>query len=279
MISIIVPVRNGLPWVEDQLHAIAAQGNDHDWELLVVDNGSTDGTAAVVDAFVEAHPWSRRVDGAGLAGAAAARNVGARAARGDLLAFCDADDVARPSWVAACVDALGSADIVAGVFDFTTLNGLAPAPATAASNEQLPFLPFGLSANLAVHRVAFEAVGGFDEALVTGEDVDLCWRLQLAGYRFALAPDAVVAKRDRAGFTQVFTQAMAYGRGAPVLYRRHRQSGATRNLRGAARSWLWLVAHLPQVATSGPQRNQWARGAGMRVGRLVGSAHDRVFFP
>jgi GT2 family glycosyltransferase len=144
---------------------------------------------------------------------------------------------------------------------------------------QLPFLPAGLGANLAVRRQAFDAVGGFAEDLVTGEDVDLCWRLQIAGYRFAVAEAAVVAKRDRVGFTDVFRQGFAFGLGGPVLYRRHRPFGARRNLGGAARSWLWLVLRSPALVRAGSLRSQWARAAGMRTGRLVGSVRERVFFP
>ena len=77
------------------------------------------------------------------------------------------------------------------------------------------FLPFALSANLAVRREVFEAVHGFDEELSPEEDVDLCWRLQLAGYRFTVAADAVVEKRERATGLPTFRAAWAYGRCGP----------------------------------------------------------------
>ena len=69
-------------------------------------------------------------------------------------------------------------------------------------------------------------MGGFDEELSVGEDIDLCWRLQLAGFRFALESGAVVFKREPTGFGEVFRQAFAYGRCGPVLYRRYRAVGA-----------------------------------------------------
>jgi GT2 family glycosyltransferase len=277
--SVIVPVRNGLPWLVDQLEALVDQQGAGPFEIIVVDNGSTDASAAAAAAWASRDDRIRVVDGASLSGAPAARNAGAGEARGDVLAFCDADDVVGAGWLSACTAALDGADVVAGLFDFWSLNGSAPMDPAPASMRQLPFLPAGLSANLAVRRGAFEEVGGFAEDLATGEDVDLCWRLQLAGFRFATAPGAVVAKRDRTGFVDVFKQAAAYGRGAPVLYRRHRAAGAGRNLGGAVRSWLWLVAHLPALLTPGPGRTEWARGAGMRTGRLVGSVRQRVFFP
>lgn len=279
MISVVVPVRNGMPWLEDQLRALADQECDDEWEVVIADNGSTDQSRQVVADWCQRYERMRLIDASAVDGAPAARNRGARAAGGDLLAFCDSDDVVHPGWLASCARALGSADVVAGIFDFWSLNGLPASPPMPASMLQLPFLPAGLSANLAVRRRAFDAVGGFAEELITGEDVDLCWRLQTEGYRFALEDGAVVSKRDRTGFLDVFQQGFAFGRGGAVLYRRHRAAGARRNLAGAARSWLWLLLHLPLLVESGNLRNQWARGAGMRTGRLVGSLTERVFFP
>ncbi len=268
-----------MPWLEDQLRALADQECDDEWEVVIADNGSTDRSRQVAADWCERHGRMRSIDASAVDGAPAARNAGARAARGDLLAFCDSDDVVGPGWLAGCARALGSADVVAGIFDFWSLNGLPESPPTPASMLQLPFLPAGLSANLAVRHEAFDAVGGFAEELVTGEDIDLCWRLQTAGYRFAIETGAVVSKRDRTGFREVFRQGLAFGRGGPVLYRRHRAAGARRNLAGAARSWLWLLVHVPLLVESGNLRNQWARGAGMRIGRLLGSLDQRVFFP
>jgi hypothetical protein len=145
--------------------------------------------------------------------------------------------------------------------------------------RQLGFLPAGLGANLAVRQQAFEAVGGFAEELLVGEDIDLCWRLQLAGYRFVIDFEARVAKRERPGFMQVFRQAAAYGRSGPALYRRYRETGARRNLRGAAKSWVWLIAAAPSLMRPGGHRLDWARAAGMRSGRLTGSVREGVFFP
>jgi glycosyltransferase involved in cell wall biosynthesis len=279
VISVVIPVRNAMPWLEDQLRAVVGQECDDEWEVVIADNGSTDQSRQVAAVWSERYGRIRWVDASAVQGAPAARNAGAQAAGGDLLAFCDSDDVVRPGWLASCARALESADVVAGIFDFWSLNGLPQSPPTPASMLQLPFLPAGLGANLAVRRQAFDAVGGFAEELVTGEDIDLCWRLQTEGYRFAIEEGAVVSKRDRTGFREVFQQGFAFGRGGPVLYRRHRAAGARRNLAGAVRSWLWLLLHAPLLVESGDLRNQWARAAGMRTGRMLGSVTERVFFP
>ncbi|MGO8870405.1 MAG: glycosyltransferase [Acidimicrobiales bacterium] len=278
MISVILPVRNGMPWLRGQLRSLADQECPEPWEVVVADNGSDDGTREFAESWTAEHGRFRVVDASAIGGAAAARNVGVRAAAGDLLAFCDADDVVAPGWLAACATALRDADVVAGSFDFWSLNGARASPSAPAATRQLGFLPAGLGANLAVRRPVFEAEGGFDEELLRGEDIDLCWRLQLRGFRFAIAPDAVVAKRERAGFTEVFHQAFAYGQCGPAFYRRYRDKGARRTLAGALKSWTWLVVSLGLLFHA-DRRSQWARAAGMRLGRLAGSVKERVFFP
>lgn len=287
MISVVVPVRDAMPWLDTQLEALTAQAFSGEWEVLLVDNGSTDASVETGKGWAKRNEVVRWMDASAVRGPGAARNAGVRSAHGDLLAFCDADDVVGPGWLAALDAALEVADVVAGVYDFGSLDGwpdedrrkernTSPRPAATA---QLGFLPAGLGANLAVRRGAFEAVGGFAEELLVGEDIDLCWRLQIDGFRFAVAPDAVVAKRGHPGFAQNFRHGTAYGFSGPALYRRHRDDGARPDLRGAARSWLWLLTRVPLLVRGTEVRSQWAHAAGMRTGRLRGSMKERVFFP
>lgn len=282
LISVIVPVRNGLPWLEDQLKALVAQQCRQTWEVIVADNVSTDLSVSVVQGFADLGHPVRFVDASAVHGPAAARNAGVRAAAGELLAFCDADDIVQPGWLAACVEALANADLVGGVFDSWSLNGLqAPCPRVFAlppAMRQFGFLQAGLSSNLAVHREAFDEVHGFAEDLTVGEDTDICWRMQLRGYKFVVAEDAVVARRDRSGFAKVLARFTAYGRCGPVLYRRFKGSGQKRELTVAAKSWAWLVLSIPRLAYR-DRRIEWAEIAGWRAGRLFESVKQGVFFP
>ena len=278
LISVVVPVRNGMPWIEHQLLALSTQEVPGEWEVVVADNGSEDDTRSCIERWSERDFRIHLVDASARRGAAAARNIGARSARSRHLAFCDADDVVRPGWLASMSTALCDADMVAGVFDFGALDGNPSSLPAPAATRQLGFLPFGLSANLAVSREVFEAVRGFDEALSPEEDVDLCWRLQLQGYRFSMAADAIVEKRERAPGLPTFRAAWAYGRCGPRLYVRYRAQGMRRDLRGAAKAWVWLVAALPGLVQRS-RRRQWVRTFAIRSGRLAGSIHLGVFFP
>jgi len=278
LISVVVPVRNGMPWIEQQLQALSTQEVPADWEVVVADNGSDDGTTACVQRWSERHPRIRLVDASARRGAAAARNKGVRSARGRLLAFCDADDVVRSGWLASICGALSGADLVAGMFDFGALDGHPSSFPVPAATRQLGFLPFALTANLAVRREIFEAAHGFNEELSPEEDVDLCWRLQLAGYRFTVAADAIVEKRGRATGRTTFRAAWAYGLCGPRLYVRYRAKGMRRDLRGAAKAWVWLIAASPGLVRPS-RRRSWIRTFGIRAGRLAGSVKLRVFFP
>ena len=273
-----MPVRDGLPWLNDQLAALAAQQCDEPWEVIVADNGSRDASVALARDWASRCSAIRVIDASARAGPAAARNVGVDAALGQFVAFCDSDDVVQPGWLKGFVTALADADVVAGVFDLHSLNDGVEGEPSPAATSQLGFLPAGLAANLAVRREAFTAVGGFDEVRFVGEDIDLCWRLQLAGYRFVVTNSAVVAKRERTSLRGLFARALAYGRCGPDLYRRYREQGASRDLAGSARSWVWLIVSLPRLGRA-DIRQQWVRAAGVRLGRLSGSLKERVFFP
>ena len=156
-------------------------------------------------------------------------------------------------------------------------NGPPEGPGPAATS-QLGFLPAGLAANLAARRQALEAVGGFDEGLTVGEDIDLCWRLQLEGFRFAVAPAALVAKRERPGSALCSAgpwRMVVAGRSCIAAI-----VGAARSadLSGAAKSWAWLVLALPRLGRRDVRRPGSAP-FGVRIGRLTGSVSERVFFP
>src|SRR5205807_133393 len=118
-------------------------------------------------------------------GLAYARNVGARAAAGQLLAFCDADDVADRRWLSELAAGAEEADIVGGRLEVELLNSELVRTWRGLPEDDLrrpvvlDYLPYAVGANFAVGREAFESVGGCDEAFeFCGDDVDLSWRIQ-----------------------------------------------------------------------------------------------------
>jgi len=284
VLSVVVPVRGRPELLVEQLEALAAQSAREPWETVVADDSDAgdDEVAQVVARFEGRVPGLRRVP-AGGKGAGHARNVGAAAAAGDKLAFLDADDVAAPGWVDAMAAALDRHAVVASRWEFERLN----TPETLASRtpaqldgpqryRRPPFLDHAGGCGLGVRREAFEAVGGFDERWPLLEDTDLTWRLQLAGYELAFAPDAVVHIRFRSGLAS-FTQAYGYGFYNVRLYKEYLPRGMPRI--GPLRSLesLWgLVRSLPEVFDR-EKRPRYVRRLGHRLGRLAGSIRFGVW--
>ncbi len=218
-ISVVIPTRDRSRPLARCLAALAEQEGCGDFEVVVVDDGSSRST---VTAEIVASDSRARLVHAGGAGAAAARNVGVRAARGAVLLFTDDDCVPARRWVAGLTGAFAlGADVVGG----RTENGVPGDPFVAASEairEHLeqwsrvrPRPPFIASNNLACARELALAMP-FDEAYAGagGEDRDWCARAALRGARFAYADDAVVTHAPGIGLAGFWRQHVRYGRGA-----------------------------------------------------------------
>ncbi len=286
LISVIIPALNSAGTLPQQLAALAAQDYAGDWEVVVADNGSIDGTVEVARAWGDCLPSLRVVDARTQRGSGFARNRAAGEAHGDYFAFCDSDDVVEPGWLTALAEAGLQADLVAGVFDEDSLNDpvarwWVPRPRSDARlGRHLGFLPFGRASNLGIRANVFHALGGFDDSYSSGDDAVLCWRAQLEGFSIGLAPEAVVAYRFRSTLSGVLRQAFSSGRVDVRLYRDFRHDGLRRPaLRKALKGWAWLVVRFPAALVSRRWRGRWVRALGYRIGRLAGSARYRVVMP
>jgi hypothetical protein len=227
-LSVVIPAYDAEETLPTQLEALLAQRPAWPWEVLVCDNGSTDGTAELVHAWTTRMPELRLVDASARRGPSAARNIGVAQARAPRVAFCDADDRVGDGWVAAIRRALDEHEFVAGPFEGSLLNADAGSAVTWTAQAHgltvKPFLPQFVTAgsgNMGVLRAVFDEVGGFYEGARTAEDDDFCLRVQLSGHELVFVPDVVLHVRRRDGLWLVCRQAYAYGAGERRLMHRY----------------------------------------------------------
>ncbi|HEU4326341.1 MAG TPA: glycosyltransferase family 2 protein [Roseiflexaceae bacterium] len=162
------------------------------YELIVVDNASADGS---LEYLARAQPGARVIANSENVGFGRACNQGAAAARGDLLLFLNPDVVATPGWLAALVANLADNPDAAITCPSTLYPDQQPPNAPEPVEEQAA-VP---GAALAIRRAAWEQIGGFDEQMfLYWEDVELCWRAWLLGWR-VLADLRAVVYHDRGG--------------------------------------------------------------------------------
>ncbi|WP_074436908.1 glycosyltransferase family 2 protein [Tessaracoccus massiliensis] len=196
-VSVIICVRNGAKTIRRQLDALSAQVDAPAFEVVVSNNGSTDGTAALVDAWATsslgAVTAARVIDSGEKPGIPFARNAGASAARGRLLAFCDADDAVRPGWVAAHAAAVDTG-MGGGRVEAVRPDGTPEPSAFSETLMQTAYLPHAPGCNFSIARDTFFAVGGFDESLPPYgcDDLEFSWRVQEAGFQLDYVPAASV---------------------------------------------------------------------------------------
>ena len=285
LVSVVIPMRDAEHLIGDQLAALAGQDHDGGWEVVIADNGSTDASVAAAERHIERLGLDGRVIKAdGQRSASHARNAGARAARGDFLAFTDADDVVRPEWLRSMAEAARHGDLVAGAVGVDALaaepwRSWHPISPRDRALRTYRFLSYASGLNTGVWADVFERIGGYDEETVIGEDVEFSWRAQLAEHRLEWSPDTVVEERLRGDLARATRQHFAYGAAAPHLYRRFRHAGMTRVPAATVlRTWAWIGLAWPAALLSPRMRGRWALETALAAGRIVGSARNRVLF-
>lgn len=248
--TVIVPVRNGARTLGRCLDGLAAQADGATFEVVVVDNASTDASAAIA----RAHKLVDLVVREERAGSYAARNAGIAVATAPVLAFLDADCMPRPGWLAAGLAALAEGlDAVGG--------RIAPRPSAAPSAweryDRALYLDqrrlvaeqgFAATANLLVRAAVVQALGGFDATLRSSGDLEFGHRLSAGGYRLGYAPAAVVEHEPRRTAAGTWRLHRRLGAGWAALARRGLRP---RGLRDPA-LWLPLGAVVDAVAADGP---------------------------
>jgi succinoglycan biosynthesis protein ExoA len=240
-ISVVLPVLNEEKFLRSVLEALVKQSYPlHRFEILVVDGGSTDATLSVARSFAEIHPNVRvLMNPAKLS--SAGRNVGARAAKGDVVLYVDghcevpdaslleslnglfertaADVICRPQ----PLEVLGMTPVQKAI-SIARTSRLGHNPRSHIFSTGTEGFVSPESSGAAYRRRVFEKIGYYDECLDACEDVDFNLRARQAGFKAFTSPCVTVRYRPRDNMTSLFRQMLRYGEGRARLFLKHRGS-------------------------------------------------------
>jgi glycosyltransferase involved in cell wall biosynthesis len=209
----------------DQCLASLAVLNYPDYEVIVVNDGSRDRTREIA----ESYDYCRIINQPNK-GLSAARNVGAEAATGEIVAYTDSDCVADPDWLTYLVAKMEASDLTAcGGPNFPPPeDNVVPAAVAVAPGGPTHVLISDEVAehiagcNMAFRREVLLQLGGFDPIYrAAGDDVDICWRFQDAGYTIGFSPAAVVWHFRRNTVAAYCAQQRGYGKAEALVYSKH----------------------------------------------------------
>jgi len=272
-ISLVICTRNRAAALPGCLQALAAtQYDPRKWELIVVNNGSTDDTDDVLHSFSHEVPFRATVVHEQRPGLSHARNAGVRASRSPLVAFTDDDCYVAHDFVGRVVDAFRNSryGFIGGR---VLLHDPSDAPETIKEDEEPEeiaphtIVPPGFihGANMSFRREVWESVGGFDPLFGSGtrfvaDDVDFLGRASLAGWPGAYLPGPVVRHHHgRKPGPDVAKLRTTYARGRGAYYTK---GCLNREMRGLfARHWYWNLRLLVHQRRFPEAMNEIAAGA------------------
>lgn len=246
-VSFVVPVHNGRRYLRRVLHAIRREAAGRPFEIIVVDDGSADGS----DRMIARLPWPEvRVVAGRHAGAAAALNDGVRAARFPIVCQIDQDVIIRRGWLATVLAALEDPGVAAAQGRYIVPPGASFWARAAGRDLDWRYAQLAkrsstdhvCTGNVAYRATALHQIGLFDESLGYGYDNDVSYRLQRAGYRLTFCPDARADHHWRPSLAGYVRQQFGVGYGRLDLLTRH-----PGRVRGDAVSGPWMMLHAPAM--------------------------------
>lgn len=218
-VSVIVPVYNAASTIGSCLRSLVNQS--HPKEIIVVDNGSTDKTASIVEEFPVRLFYEYRRN------QFTARNTGVKKAKGEILAFTDSDCIADRDWIKNLVKPFKDDDKIGGVGGRTRSFEVKTVFQAYAHKKKLfhrdwkrgiigtrAYFPL---CNVAYRRDVFEDIDYFDERTFSGSDTDFSFRVSAAGYNLFYEPDAVIYHIHKPNMRSFLEQHYRYGGGEDFL--------------------------------------------------------------
>lgn len=247
-LSVIVPAYNAEKTIIPCIESLLKQSYPKDsYEIIVIDNLSTDKTAEIVKSYPV-----RCLSEDKIKSSYAARNRGILEARGDILAFTDADCVTDPDWLRLGAAAFSSQEIGCVSGEVQAYEPVTDTEKYLAGKNELsqtktsadyPF-PYPKTANAFYRKSVFERIGDFEKTWVSGGDADFAWRMQIeTSYKLVFIPEALVRHKHRATLSKMFKQCAKWGIGYSLLAKKYRRYMPPKTLKKS----LWSAQHILRV--------------------------------
>lgn len=285
-VSVVIPCYNGERTIGAQFRALSRQQSTEKWEVLFVDNRSTDKSLKIAEEFQDILPCMRIVQAADRPGQPYALNVGVEAAKGNKILLCDADDEVGDQWLPAMSNALSTHNIVAARLDMNHLNtplarkmrGEPPQQKGLISYDYPQYFPHAAGASLGFKRSLFFAVKGFDEEFPALHDTDFCWKAQNLGEKIHFVEDAIVHYRYRDSIKENYNQAKFYGEYNVKIYKKYIKLGMPKiEWKVGLKNWKRLFRYRRILQLRDPSRRAfYLWQLGWQLGRLKGCIKYKV---
>jgi O-antigen biosynthesis protein len=281
-VSVVVAVYNGAETLDQCIQSLRVlEYPGPEPELIVVDNGSRDGTLALLDRHRDrvtvAHERRR--------GAAAARNTGVRQASGEVVAFTDADCVVDSAWLRHLVQPLRDPRV--GIAGGTILSA-EPRTTVTLFGERIHdhhkaiqvYRPhYAITMSWASRREVLQRLGGFDESFLRAQDVDLAYRIQQTGLTLSFVPEAIVYHRNERTLRGLFHEGFVHGMYGVLIHKTHQAFVAAHGYRRfRARRYSTLLSQCARAVRgrrTGAEACECVFLLGKRFGALAGSFRFR----
>lgn len=294
-VSVVIAYYAAARWLPMQLEALATQQGAPRFEVIIADNEGSSELPGLVAPF-EDRLDIRIVDATARRGCGAARNQGAKSARGICLAFCDADDIVDQNWLSFIARPAIESDVLSGGslrLDIVNDEALWRIEIGARTEQpierpvlQVPFKDFNYrtftyGGNSAIRKSTFMKLGGIGENFLHGgEDIDFSWRCAESGTPVVISSKAVIHYRLRATSRAIFRQRFSYGQANVDIWITSRRMG--RPVSGMSLRWTLVhclplpVQGLKMLHSSEADRYRFIAHAGDLLGNLQGQIEQRV---
>ena len=249
-VSVVIPAYNEETFIESCLSCLNAQSFPCDeFEVILVDNGSTDRTAAIANRFKG--KFALAVISKSKITISAVRNLGASLSKGDIVVFLDGDCLTQPAWIAEGLRLAPASGIWGAHYRIpSSATWVSRVWFTYQAKEQEGAVSFIPASNMFIRRSDFDALGGFDESIQTSEDVDICNRAHAVGMPVvAFRVLAVVHEGIPRNLLQFYRQNRWHG--MQIFQKFMQNLPSTKNLKIVAISLYTFVMFWATVAALG----------------------------